>query len=166
MSQSPQACNFIKKETLAQVFSCEFFEISKNTFSYRTPLVAASLVSPLQFSLVFFIETGQIKWLKWVKRFIPLDKLNLIKYNFSIILYDTKINNSTNALQFLKKLHIGEQKKELFVLSMSVPKVLIKPYSTLVVLFDDQSELFSFMFLIEHYESWKHLVLFNLFAVT
>ena len=33
---------FIKKETLAQVFSCEFCEISKNTFSYRTPLVAAS----------------------------------------------------------------------------------------------------------------------------
>ena len=26
------SCNFIKKETLAQVFSCEFFEISKNTF--------------------------------------------------------------------------------------------------------------------------------------
>ena len=24
--------NFIKKETLAQVFSCEFCEISKNTF--------------------------------------------------------------------------------------------------------------------------------------
>ena len=31
-----------KKEALAQVFSCEFCEISKNTFSYRTPLVAAS----------------------------------------------------------------------------------------------------------------------------
>ena len=27
-----QSCNFIKKETLAQVFSCEFCEISKNTF--------------------------------------------------------------------------------------------------------------------------------------
>ena len=26
------ACNFIKRETLAQVFSCEFYEISKNTF--------------------------------------------------------------------------------------------------------------------------------------
>ena len=26
------ACNFIKKKTLAQVFSCEFFGISKNTF--------------------------------------------------------------------------------------------------------------------------------------
>ena len=30
------------KETLAQVFSCEFCEISKNTFFYRTPPVAAS----------------------------------------------------------------------------------------------------------------------------
>ena len=38
----PEACNFIKKETLALVFSCEFCEISKNTFLYRTPLVAAS----------------------------------------------------------------------------------------------------------------------------
>ena len=34
----PEACNFIKKETLAQVFSCEFSKISKNTFFYRTPL--------------------------------------------------------------------------------------------------------------------------------
>ena len=39
----PKACNFIKKETLAQVFFCEFCEISKNTFSHRTPLVAASV---------------------------------------------------------------------------------------------------------------------------
>ena len=27
-----QACNFIKKDTLGQVFSCEFCEIWKNTF--------------------------------------------------------------------------------------------------------------------------------------
>ena len=33
--------NFIKKETLAQMFSCEFCEIFKNTFFKRTPLVAA-----------------------------------------------------------------------------------------------------------------------------
>ena len=32
------ACNFIEK-SLAQVFSCEFCEISKDTFFYRTPLV-------------------------------------------------------------------------------------------------------------------------------
>ena len=38
-----EAGNFIKKETLAQVFSYEFCEFSKNTFSYRTPPVAASV---------------------------------------------------------------------------------------------------------------------------
>ena len=32
ISLQADACNFIKKETLAQVFSCEFCEISKNTF--------------------------------------------------------------------------------------------------------------------------------------
>ena len=34
-------CN-LKNETLTQVFSCKFHEISKNTFSYRKPRVAAS----------------------------------------------------------------------------------------------------------------------------
>ena len=33
---SPEACNFIKIETLTQVFSCEFCEISKNTFLQNT----------------------------------------------------------------------------------------------------------------------------------
>ena len=37
----PQA--FLKKETLAQVFSCKFCEISKNIFPYRTPPVTASV---------------------------------------------------------------------------------------------------------------------------
>ena len=37
-----QAHNFIKIETLAEVFSNEFYEISKNTFSFRTSQVAAS----------------------------------------------------------------------------------------------------------------------------
>ena len=35
-------CLFFK-ETLAQVFSCEFCEISKNTFFYRTAPVATSV---------------------------------------------------------------------------------------------------------------------------
>ena len=34
----------IKKESLAQVFSCEYCEISKNNFLHRTPRVAASLI--------------------------------------------------------------------------------------------------------------------------
>ena len=31
------ACNFIKKETLPKLCSCEFCEISKGSFSNRTP---------------------------------------------------------------------------------------------------------------------------------
>ena len=37
-----KACNFMKKENLAQVFSCEFCEISKNTFFTEHPLATAS----------------------------------------------------------------------------------------------------------------------------
>ena len=43
---------FIKKETLTQVFSCEFCGIAKNTFSYRTAPVAASVMR-------FVYETGE-----------------------------------------------------------------------------------------------------------
>ena len=39
-----EACNFIKKEALAQGFSCESSEIAKNTFSFRTLPVAASVM--------------------------------------------------------------------------------------------------------------------------
>ena len=52
---------FFKKESLAQVFSCEFCEISKNTFFYRIPPAVASvyynenIMTPLQvFPLKFF----------------------------------------------------------------------------------------------------------------
>ena len=37
-----QACNFIKKEALAQVFSCKFHEFSKKSFFYRKPTETAS----------------------------------------------------------------------------------------------------------------------------
>ena len=44
----PEAWKFIKKETLAQLFSCEFCEISRNTFfakhfRVKTPLLASTL---------------------------------------------------------------------------------------------------------------------------
>ena len=46
----PRACNFIKKGTLAQVFSCEFYEIFKNIFLQITsgrlhPYVVTNLYS-------------------------------------------------------------------------------------------------------------------------
>ena len=37
-----QPATLFKKETLVKVISCEFWEISKNTFFYKTPLMAAS----------------------------------------------------------------------------------------------------------------------------
>ena len=40
--ESLKDCSFIKKETLVEVLSCEFCDISKNIFSYKTPPVAAS----------------------------------------------------------------------------------------------------------------------------
>ena len=44
------------KLTLAQVFSCEFCEISKNTLFYRKPPVAASETRPLK--LTYFQQLG------------------------------------------------------------------------------------------------------------
>ena len=41
LKMEPSACNFIKKETLAQVFSCEFCEIFKNL---KTRKISAALV--------------------------------------------------------------------------------------------------------------------------
>ena len=38
----PEACNFIEKETLTQVFSCHFGKISKNTFFIEHLRVTAS----------------------------------------------------------------------------------------------------------------------------
>ena len=39
-----QACNFIKQEALAQVLSCEFCEISKNTFFTEHLWTTASII--------------------------------------------------------------------------------------------------------------------------
>ena len=39
----PLTCNFIKKETLEQMFSCKFCKICKNIFFSRTSLGAASI---------------------------------------------------------------------------------------------------------------------------
>ena len=40
----PETCNFIKKETLAQVFSRELCEISKNTFFTEHLRITASII--------------------------------------------------------------------------------------------------------------------------
>ena len=57
------SCNFIKKETLAQVFSCEFCEISKNTFFDRTPPVTASVDTFKDIMKIFYQHWEMnLKW--------------------------------------------------------------------------------------------------------
>ena len=70
------ACNYIKKETLlAQVFSCEFYEVSKNTFYDRTPPVAASG----RYNLQPCFETSRKN-----KKEENLNILNLLNVNLNV----------------------------------------------------------------------------------
>ena len=66
------ACNFIKKETLAQVFSCEFFEIFKNTFFYRTSPVAASVRKTVVIKIVVNFPKSVISESKLTSRITSL----------------------------------------------------------------------------------------------
>ena len=53
------ACNFTKKETLAQVFSCEFCEISKNTFFTEHLWATASVYQTFLFFMKSIYGRGQ-----------------------------------------------------------------------------------------------------------
>ena len=72
------ACNFIKKETLVQLFSCEFCKIPNSTFSYRTPPVAASAVLGKRFLALpgtFYkvlnpLSSKLTKWSNTFKQFV------------------------------------------------------------------------------------------------
>ena len=57
LQKQPQACNFIKKETLAQMFSSEFCEISENTFFTEHLWTTASLNTPL----IIFLSLSNLK---------------------------------------------------------------------------------------------------------
>ena len=66
------ACKFIKKESLAQVSSREFWEISKNTFFYRTPLVDASDMYTIDHSLnlhLAFLNGGGVEYLRFSQKY-------------------------------------------------------------------------------------------------
>ena len=51
------ACNFIKKETLAQVLSCEFCKISSNTFFTELVRATASAHTPFEESNSKYYKT-------------------------------------------------------------------------------------------------------------
>ena len=66
LCQSLFLINFFQKAALAQVFFCEFCDISKNTFSHRTPPVATSEWSTVMFENYFFKKEdhnpGNFQW--------------------------------------------------------------------------------------------------------
>ena len=56
-----EVCNFIKNETLAQVFSCECCEIFEGTFFYGTSPVAAFVCSCYSINTIYryLIQPGE-----------------------------------------------------------------------------------------------------------
>ena len=82
-----QACNFNKKESLVQVFSCEFCKISKNTFSKRTPPVAAIKTD---------LKTGVFLWL--FQKFL---RTVFFIQHFSWLLLEHSRNCETSSVYYL-----------------------------------------------------------------
>ena len=83
------ACNFIKKETLAQVFSCKFCEISKNTFFTEHVWATAFLLVPNQLqdsTFLFEINSENISIIKLVSQSKLLPSLFEHKDNDTIVM--------------------------------------------------------------------------------
>ena len=79
----PEACNFIKKETLVQAFSCELCIIFKNTFFYRTPLVTASVKYKYAVNARFTQGLLQLFLIFWLKNIL---NEHIIYKNFAFLI--------------------------------------------------------------------------------
>ena len=103
----------LKRETLAQVFSSEFCDISENTFFHRTPLVAASVNS------IAAIKENEISCYSQEKRIIMNFEINCdynlkTKYYFIfgifliliIIIRDLSVSTYTKFSKNLTSAHI------------------------------------------------------------
>ena len=110
-----------KKKTLAQVFSCEFCEISNNTFFYRTPLVTASVVRQntkhkkdenTRIERKEIWKKREIKWnvcfwntcrcYAWLLRFLwKVFKNNIRTFVWQLFAYFYQISNKCYCLMFL-----------------------------------------------------------------
>ena len=89
-----EACNFINKEILAQVFSCEFCEISKNILFTEHLRATASDSRKNIFLLIIQVIGTSIDWIS-IKtlpnnyalskfRYFPIPMLKSFRRNFSI----------------------------------------------------------------------------------
>ena len=94
-----RGCNFIKRETSTQGFSCECYETFKNNFFYRILLVAAS----------WFKECNEKNLFPFVISCFTCNFDHSKKIDYSIILIIDKFINKTkqkHLLNFCKKRHL------------------------------------------------------------
>ena len=90
----PQACNFIKKETLEQVFSGEFCEISINTFSTKRSRATTSIL----FSYIYSFTFAKSKSLILIQSSFLFFVLSIFYYSIyqkSELSKDSQNNNHT-----------------------------------------------------------------------
>ena len=97
----------IKKETLAQIFSCEFREISKNTFSYRTPPVTACAFS--RGSLFSFLYILIWFELKYIAKRLCEDPNVIFRLDQLVVCSLLPAMSSTKTYRETLNLFIGEQ---------------------------------------------------------
>ena len=102
------------------MFSCEFCKISKNTFSYRTPPVAASVLHSVPNNLLFKIRTFS-GWQVWIFSInSETQKLSAINKYLGLVDYilinstETKPNYNTlqNTLRKIKKSSKAKEKRK------------------------------------------------------
>ena len=88
----PQAATLLKKRLWRRVFSCELCEISKNTFSYRTPPLAASVFSSLS-SITISQKICNTTYIlkRHVKIIKGATKLYFTHYSCVAILFSNKV---------------------------------------------------------------------------
>ena len=81
------------RKRLAEAFSCEFCKISKNTFSYRTPPLPASVWSHN------LCEKGPLTWaLTW--RFLELPELQFLRKSLSKWIYAVNLFHVTGLILY------------------------------------------------------------------
>ena len=79
---TPLTCNFIKKQTMAQIFSCEFFEIFKSSFFTEHLWTTASVV----FAILLLLKKRGLTVIQKLLASVILLEFKLLKYGFSHVL--------------------------------------------------------------------------------
>ena len=94
----------LKKETLAQVFSCKFCEISKNTFCYRTP-PGCNFTGCLHYFilLLFRLVLSKYNYLICKNEQYKSCNLKLVTHKLSKILNIVKCTECRRNLEFDQK---------------------------------------------------------------